>query len=249
MSRARSLARPTVITGAVICVVTLGASACSDSDSSTTGGATTAAGTSTTTATATASATGDGAGAHTSSNSPPPTTSTATSPSPSAGVRMNGNAGGYLMIEGRRVGRDDKAGTAYLRRTLGDAPKQNGLCKNATTSVYQWGAFSVTVMEKQPSGEYGFSYPAGAISGWAVDAKADGESPTVTGPGGIRLGATLAQLRAAFPKGGEWDFADLTDDGGKRQFEIFAGDTVNAQFILDSQDRVTRIESGWTCDS
>lgn len=168
---------------------------------------------------------------------------------------MQGEPGGRLTVSGTSYGRDDAAATRRFMERMGE-PDGSITVRSCSAgpggvpaTIFRWGDLEVSVLDAQPEGEYGFSYPKGAISGWTISEGTDGQpglAGRLTGPSGTTIGTPLATLKKRFTTN-EWDQAGVQTIEGRRVFEIFAGDTTGASFELGDGDTVTEITAGASC--
>lgn len=167
-----------------------------------------------------------------------PTTTAVTRPA------VQGEPGGRLTMNGTEYGRDDAAHTKTFLAAMGtpdDTAKRSCLVggEQVPVSLYRWGGLHIAVVEAQPGGEYGFSYPKGSITGWSISSDA---GAGLTGPKGTRIGTPLSELKSRFTKN-EWDSVIYE----KGTFSIFAGDTTGADWTIGPGEKTVEISSGLTC--
>lgn len=168
---------------------------------------------------------------------------------------IRGEAGGGLTVDGKSVRRPmgpdaQSLPFADFVALMGTPDEQitSATCREQALSntLYRWGDLMVFVLdEEDTSNEYGFAYPPGEVAGWSISPMFDGEpglSFPMTGPNGAKISDSVAQLDAIFPAD-EWDYTGVDDD----IYVAFAGDTTGVAFPLDDQQKVMRMNAGYTC--
>lgn len=162
-------------------------------------------------------------------------------------------AGGALEVNGEALGRGNGRDTIEgLTDLLGepDETTEQATCSGdgPPNTRYRWGDLILTIMKEEPDDLYGFSYPAGSVSGWTLDPTSDGVAGTIPdapGPNGSKIGDSLAELQSVHE--GQWDSTTVDTFGGVRGYQVFAGDTTGAFFALSDDDRVKAMSAGISC--
>lgn len=159
---------------------------------------------------------------------------------------VQGEAGGGLTVDGVEVGRGTGS-TASVWKTLGAPSQPVSSCRSDGTTFerHTYGGLEVYVPTTPVSGEYGWTWPVGAISGWTITGPASG-TIKATGPQGTTLGTGLATLRQRFTTK-QWDSVNVATIDGTRRFVVAGGDTMGASFSLGADDAVTAMTAGIVC--